>query len=116
MTSKTAILALAASTLLTTAAANASGIDMNDPRRALGRENDVRIDAQLVQDTVTPGTAIAVTYQIQNFSASPVAVADKLTDASYDEDARTITIGIGSEVPGDGSLPHLVIVAPGEKK
>jgi len=115
-TSKTALLALAASTLLTTADASAAGIDMNDPRRALGRENDVRVDAQLTQDTVTPGTAIAVTYQIQNFSESTVAVADRLNDASYDEDSRTITIGVGSEVPGDGSLPHLVTIAPGEKK
>src|SRR6185436_2441155 len=65
MTTKTALLALTASTLLTAAAANAAGIDMNDPRRALGRENDVRIDAQLLQETVSPGTAIAVTYQIQ---------------------------------------------------
>ena len=116
MTTKTALLALTASTLLTAAAANAAGIDMNDPRRALGRENDVRIDAQLLQETVSPGTAIAVTYQIQNFSEAAVAVADRLSDSSYDEDARTITIGIGSEVPGGDSLPHLVTIAPGEKK
>lgn len=115
MKTKTAFLALTASTLLA-AAANAAGIDMNEPRRALGRENDVRIDAQLLQETVSPGTAIAVTYQIQNFSESAVAIADRMTDVSYDEDARTITVGIGSEVPGDGSLPHLVTIAPGEKK
>lgn len=116
MNTKPTLLALAASTLLTTTAATAAGIDMNDPRRALGRENDVRIDAQLVREIVTPGTPIAVTYQIQNFTEAPVAIADKLSDASYDEDSRTITIGIGSEVPGDGALPHLVTIAPGEKK
>ena len=45
------------------AAANAASIDMNDPRRALGREGDVRIDAQLVSETVAHGAPIMVTWQ-----------------------------------------------------
>src|SRR6185295_5262545 len=77
---------------------------------------DVRIDAQLLRDTVTPGTPMGVTYQIHNLSASSVAIADKVTDSSYDEDTRTITIGVGSEVPPDGNLPHMVIIKPGEKR
>jgi hypothetical protein len=59
---------------------------------------------------------IGVTYQIQNLSTSSIAVADKVSDASYDEDTRTITIGCGSEVPADGNLPHMVVIQPGEKK
>ncbi len=94
----------------------AGDIDMDDPRRTVGREDDVRVDAQLVQDTVTPGSPIGVTYQIENFSATPVAVADKVSDASYDADSRTITVAIGSEVPSDGKMPRVVTVAPGERK
>lgn len=102
--------------LLHAAAATADSIDMDDPRRTVGREDNVRIDAQLVQDTVSPGTPIGVAYQIENLSASPVAVADKVADASYDQDSRTITVSIGSEVPDDGKMPHVVTIAPGEKK
>jgi hypothetical protein len=116
MNSKKALLAIAASTLLATAAAEAAGIDMNDPRRAVGREDDVRVDAQLTRETVSPGAPVSVTYQIQNFTSETVAVADKISDASYDEDERTITLAIGSEVPTDGNLPHLVTIAPGERK
>ncbi len=116
MEPKKAFLALAASTVLLATAAAAAEIDMNDPRRAVGREDDVRIDAQLTRDSISPGTPISVTYQIQNFTGTAVAVADKLSDASYDEDERTITLSIGAEVPVDGTMPHMVLIAPGEKK
>ena len=107
---------LALATLCLTAAVNAATIDMDDPRRSLGREGDVRIDAQLARDTVSPGIPIAYTYQIQNFSTEPVAIANTVTDASYDEDTRTITLSVGSEVPPDGDLPQLTLIQPGEKK
>jgi hypothetical protein len=93
----------------------AGSIDMDDPRRVVGREDDVRVDAQLVQDTVSPGSPIGVTYQIQNFSPAPVAIADKVASASYDADTHTITLAIGSEVPQE-RMPHLTTIAPGEKK
>ena len=94
----------------------ADSIDMDDPRRTVGREDNVRVDAQLIQDTVSPGSPIGITYQIENASSAPVALADKVTDASYDPDSRTITVSIGSEVPSDGKMPRVVTVAPGEKK
>ena len=102
--------------VVVSAAADAATIDMNDPLRAKGREGDVRIDAQLVTDAVSPGAPVGVTWQIQNFTESPVAVATKVVDASYDADSRTITLTIGSEVPEDGNMPQMVLVAPGEKK
>ena len=102
--------------LLATTSAAATTVDMNDPRRALGREDDVRVDAQLHQDTVSPGSPVGVVYQIQNMTSKPVAVADKTTECSYDPETRTITLTIGSEIPTSGNLPHMVIVAPGEKK
>jgi hypothetical protein len=117
MKSSKLFLALIASiTLIHAAAASAANIDMNDPRRALGREGDVRVDAQLVRDTVSPGAPIGITYQIQNLSSSTVAIAAKESDASYDEDTRTITLAVGSEVPPDGNMPQMIVIAPGEKK
>ena len=107
---------LAAIVLIHAAAASADAIDMDDPRRTVGREDDVRIDAQLVQDTVSPGNSIGVTWQVQNFSANPIAVADRVVAASYDSDSQTITFAIGSETPKDGRMPHVAIIGPGEKK
>lgn len=107
----------AAIVLIHAAAASAAGaIDMNDPRRVVGRENDVRVDALLVQDTISPGAVVGVTYQIRNFSAEPVAVASKVVAASYDDDSRTITLAVGAEVPQDGKMPQIVLIAPGEAK
>ena len=102
--------------VLVSAAADAASIDMNDPLRAKGREGDVRIDAQLVTDAVSPGAPVGVTWQIQNFTDAPVAVATKSVDATYDPDSQTITLAIGSEVPDDGNMPQMILVAPGEKK
>ncbi|MDQ3281360.1 MAG: hypothetical protein M3Q69_08105 [Acidobacteriota bacterium] len=107
---------IAAIVLIHAAAASAATIDMDDPRRLVGRENDVRVDARVGQDTVSPGNAIGVVYQVQNLSPAPIAIADKVTVASYDPETRTITVSIGAEVPDEGKMPHLVLIAPGEKK
>jgi hypothetical protein len=93
-----------------------ANIAPHNPNRALAREGDVRIDAQLMRDTVSAGSAVSITYQIENLSESAVAVADRVSEASYDEDNRTIVIGVGSEVPPDGNLPHMALIAPGEKR
>lgn len=98
------------------AAAAAAAIDMDDPRRALGSEGAVRIDAQILQETVSPGSSIGVTYQIVNGSDAPVAVADRMATASYDPDTRIITLAIGAEVPDDGKMPPVTIIKPGETK
>ena len=98
------------------AASRAAHVDMNDPKRALGREDDVRVDAQLVQDTVSSGHSVGVTYQIHNLTQQPIAVADKVCDVTYDSETRTITISVGSEVPRNGEMPHLVLIPAGSKK
>lgn len=106
---------LIATTILAATAA-AAEINMDDPHRAVGRERDVRIDAQLLTDVVRPGSAISVTYQIQNFTDTVVAVAEKIADASYDSDSRTIVVSVGSEIPPDGAMPRMATIGPGEKK
>ena len=105
-------------TLMLTAASGiaAPHVDMKDPRRALGREDDVRIDAQLLQDTLQPNGPIAVTYQVENLSNAPIAIADRVSDVDFNPDDVTMTLTIGSEALSSKTLPHLAVIAPGEKK
>jgi hypothetical protein len=102
-------------TLIATAG-NAAKVNMNDPRRAVGAEDDVRVDAQLTNEVVSTGAPLGVTFQIYNLSPRTVAVADKVCEASYDGESRTITLSVGSEVPKGGELPRLVTIPPGEKR
>ena len=107
---------LSAAILITTTTANAARVDMKDPRRAVGREDDVRIDAELTRDTIASPAKIGVTYQIQNLTRSAIAFADKVSDASWDPETQTITVAFGAEVPDGANMPHLVIIAAGETK
>jgi hypothetical protein len=113
--SRSVVLAVAV-VVLTAAEANAAGVDFKDPRRALGRADDIRVDAQLAQDTVSSSSPISVTYQVQNLTSEPIAIADKICDSSFDADTQTITISIGAEVPQGKSMPHLVTIAPGQTR
>ena len=110
------LVAVAVLSILSTTASYAAHVDMNDPKRALGREDDIRIDAQLFEDTVASNGPINVVYQIQNLTRHYIAIADKVCDSSYDADSRTIIVSIGAEVPANTTMPHLVTIAPGEKK
>ncbi len=102
--------------VLAAAAANAAHVDMKDPRRALGREDDVRIDAQLYQDTLTANGPITVAYQVENLSDAPIAIADRVMDVDFNPDEAMVTLSIGTEALTAKALPHLVVIAPGEKK
>ena len=107
---------LTAMTLLHAAAALGGAIDMDDPRRVTGREHDVRIDAQLIQETVSPGSPVGVVYQIQNLTSQPIAIAGGMASASFDEETGTITLAIGAEIPPAGEMPGMELIAPGETK
>ena len=100
--------------LLISSTARAGGVDFKDPRRALGREDDIRVDAQMLQETLSPGSPISVTYQVENLTAAPIAVADKIADATFDADSQTITVSIGAEIPEGTAMPHLTVIAPGQ--
>jgi len=104
------------SAMLVAAVASAAHVDMNDPRRALGREDNIRIDAELLQDSLSPGGSLGVTYQIQNLTKQTIGIADKVTDVSYDPDTATVTFSIGAEVPTGKNMPHVVAILPGETR
>jgi hypothetical protein len=103
-------------TIMLASTAIAATVDMNEAHRAVGRENNVRIDAQLTSEVVQSGMPIAITYQVQNLTDDVVAIAEKNAAASYDAETQTITVAIGSEIPPDGAMPRMATIAPGEKK
>ena len=111
----TAVAVTAVSLLLAAAASRAASVDMKDPRRAVGREDDIRIDAQLRQDTLSASSALGVTYQVENLTQKPIAIADKIVDVTYDAETQTVLFTIGSEVPS-ATMPHIVTIAPGDKR
>ena len=105
-----------AAVVLLAAAAYAARVDMKDPRRALGSDENIRVDAELMQDAIGTNSAIGVTYQIENHSSAPIAIADKIASASYDPDTRTVVMSIGSEIPTTKTMPHLTVIHPGERR
>lgn len=94
----------------------AAKVDMKDERRAVATDEGVRIDAELTNDFVQPHFPVGVTYQIENTTARLIGVAEKVCDATYDKESRTLTVSIGSEIPKDGLMPRVVVVKPGEKR
>ncbi|MFN2442457.1 MAG: hypothetical protein ABR517_07215 [Thermoanaerobaculia bacterium] len=107
---------LLALVLLLAGGCASSGVDLEEPRRLLGTEDGVRVDAQIFTESFGPGTSLRMTWDITNERAEPIAVADLVPAVSFEEGERTVVIHLGSEVPGHDLLPRLVEILPGEKK
>ena len=89
---------------------------MSEPKRVLGRENDVRVDAQIYGDNFDGNSQITVVYEVENLRQQPILIADLVPESTYDSDTRMVTIGLGSEVPGNEMVPRLIRINPGERR
>jgi hypothetical protein len=91
-------------------------VDMKEARRVVGTENGVRVDAEVFGDRLTPNMSLALKYDVTNQRSSPILIADILPQATYDPETQTVTVSIGTEIPGEQFLPRLIAVQSGEKK
>lgn len=107
---------LTAAVLVAAGCATTRPVDMKEPRRLVGTENGVRLDAQITTEQLSPASSIAVSYDVTNERQAPIAVADLVPQGTYDPDSQTVTITFGSEVPGYSFLPRLIVIPPGAKK
>jgi hypothetical protein len=109
------LFALSFCTLVLSACATAS-VDLDEPRRIIGTESDVRVDAQVFAEKVGTGSSVRVVWEIENQRRDPIAVAELVPAVTYEATERTIIVNVGSEVPGNQLLPRLIKIAPGERK
>lgn len=102
--------------LILAACSTTQPVNMSEPRRIVGTDSDVRIDAEVYGDTLSPNINIPIKYDITNHRPTAILVADILLNATYDPDTLTVTVDIGSEIPGEQFLPRLISIPSGGKK
>lgn len=91
-------------------------VNLNESRRVLGTENDVRVDAEVWGDKLSQSTTVPFKYDVTNQRATSIAIAEMIPMANYDPETQAVTIDLGSDVPGENFLPRLVVIGPGEKR
>lgn len=91
-------------------------VNMAEPRRLVGVENGVRVDAQILDEQLSQGQSVGITCDVTNERSVPVAVADLNPESFYDSETQTVTVSFGSEIPGHTFLPRLVLIPPGQKR
>jgi len=90
-------------------------VESTEPRRALGTENGVRIDVEIYSESLTNNSSIPIKYDITNGREKTILVADQVPEGNYDAETQTVTVNLGTEIPGV-KLPRLIAIRPQERK
>src|SRR5216684_52359 len=80
-------------------ASSSPTVDLNESRRVVGTDNDVRVDAEVWGDRLASSIAVPIKYDITNLRSGSIAVAELIPITSYDPETQIVTVSIGSEVP-----------------
>jgi hypothetical protein len=115
VTNAVRVLRLLTLPLLLLASCATGGVDMEEPTRVLGREDDVRVDAQFIAPSFAHGANVSIVYEIENLRATPIAFANLNPELAYESESGTFTATVGSEVPGNQLVPRLLEIKPGER-
>ena len=91
-------------------------VESTEARRAVGTENGVRLDVELYSETLRTNLSLPLKYDITNNRNQTILVADLIPEGSYDSDTHTVTVNLGTEIPGEQFLPRLIPIRPGERK
>lgn len=116
---KSSSLCLASATLVVATACTSSApprVDMSESLRVLGRENDVRIDAQLYTNHLGPSSLVTVVYEIHNLRSEPIVYAELTPTVVYHSETRTITVALGAEIPRADTFPKMIRIESGETR
>ena len=103
-------------TATSSAVAPPPATNLAEERSIIGTENGVRVEARVRGETFKEASNVNVNYEVINDRSTPVAIADIAAISSYDPEMRTVTLEIGSEVPGMQLLPRLLVIPPGGRK
>ncbi len=109
------LLAAACGSTQSSIATSPTDASVDKSLRVLGRDNDVRIEAQVLTNEVRQAGTISIAYEIENFRSEPIAFIPGQPTVDYEPGSRTLTVGLGSEIPAEDVLPRLIRIAPGER-
>lgn len=102
--------------ILASSCATPDSVDKSELARLVGREGDVRIDAQIIGSNLNLGSNVGIVWEVENLRPDPIAIADIIPEVSYDPKTGVVTILLGSEVPGNQLLPRLDQILSGETR
>jgi hypothetical protein len=109
------VAALAALTVSCSSTTPSGRVDMNESHRFVGRENNVRVDAQMTSRSLGNNASVRIVYEIENFRDEPIALVAGRSDTSFDPATGVLTISLGAEIPPSESL-LVDTIHPGERK
>ena len=108
--------ACAAVLLTVSCASSAPTVDPESSLRVVGTENDVRIDAQILSNSIGPSSLVTFVYEIRNLREDPIIFAEVDPSVEYVPSTATFTVGLGAEIPLDGALTKMTRIESGESR